>query len=103
MYRRISVQESLHTVLVEDDIGRTKLCVVVAVVYTVFWTPFVLVQVYGMFAHYTEGVFNLHALSSIFGVMASAVSPFLYCGFDRYYRRKFSEVVKCVTDDHVQP
>ena len=91
MYRRISMEESLHTVLTLDDTGRTKTCVIVAVVYTVFWTPFVLVQFYGIFGRYTEVVFNLHALSSIFGVMASAVSPYLYCTRDPYYKRRLAE------------
>ena len=91
IYRRISMEESLHTVLTLDDTGRTKTCVMVAVVYTVFWTPFVLVQFYGIFGRYTEVVFNLHALSSIFGVMASAVSPYLYCTRDPYYKRRLAE------------
>ncbi|XP_028394656.1 neuropeptide Y receptor type 6-like [Dendronephthya gigantea] len=102
MYRRVSAVESLHIILTEDDIGRTKICVVVAIVYTVFWTPFLLVQVYGIIGNYTEVVFNLHALSSILGLMASAVSPYLYCSMDKYYRKRFLEMFWCTQDDEVQ-
>ncbi len=96
------MEERLHTVLTLDDTGRTKICVIVAIVYTVFWTPFVLVQFYGIFAHYTEVVFNLHALSSVFGLMASAVSPYLYFSKDRYYKRRFAEMVRCTQDDEME-
>jgi hypothetical protein len=75
--------------------------VIVAVVYTVFWTPFVLVQLYGIFGRYTEVVFNLHALSSIFGVMASAVSPYLYCTRDRYYKRRLAEIFRFTHENEV--
>ena len=94
MYRKVTVEETLQAILRPDDIGRAKICVMVAVIYTVFWTPFVLVQIYGIFGHYTEVVFNLHALSSIPGVMASAVIPYLYCCMDQYYKRRFSEIIK---------
>ena len=97
------MEESLHTVLGEDDVGRAKACVLVAIVYSAFWTPFVLVQFYGMFASYTEVVFNLHALSSILGVMASAVTPYMFCSLDRYYRRRFLELVGCSQGDQVEP
>ena len=102
IYRRISTEENLQTVLTLDDTGRTKTCVMVAVVYTAFWTPFVLVQFYGIFGRYTELVFNLHALSSIFGVMASAVSPYLYCTRDTYYKRKLAEMFGYVCNNEIE-
>lgn len=95
MYRAIADERSLHHAVEEDDIGRTKINIIVAVVYTAFWTPFVLVQFCGIFGHYSEVIFNLHALSSVFGVMASTVIPYLYFSKDRYYKRIFTELVKC--------
>lgn len=94
--------ESLQSILTPDDIGRTKICIVVAIVYTVFWTPFLLVQFYGIIGNYTEVVFNLHALSSILGLMASAVSPYLYCSMDKYYKRRFLEIFRCTQNHEVE-
>ena len=67
----------------------TKLCLMVATVYTLCWTPFLLVQLAGVFGTYTELHFNLHACSSAIGVFGSAANPVLYGLMDPYYRARF--------------
>lgn len=66
----------------------TKLCVWLAILYTACWTPFVLVQISGVFGTYTELHFNLHAISSAVGVIGSAVAPCLYVINIPYYRAR---------------
>lgn len=71
-----------------DERHVTKLCFWVAIVYTAFWTPFLLVQLGGVFGNYTELHFNLHGCSSGIGVIGSAVNPLLYAIMHPYYRAK---------------
>lgn len=66
----------------------TKLCAWLAILYTACWTPFVLVQISGVFGTYTELHFNLHAISSAVGVIGSAVAPCLYAINIPYYRAR---------------
>ena len=56
----------------------TNMCFWSAVIYVVCWTPFVLVQMSGVFGTYTELHFNLHGMSSAIGVLGSALSSWLY-------------------------
>ena len=51
-----------------EDRCVTKLCMLVSVVYTVCWTPFLLVQLLEIFGSYTKVYFNLHACASAIGV-----------------------------------
>ena len=75
----------------------TKLCFWVAVVYTAFWTPFLLVQLGGVFGKYSEVHFNLHGCSSAIGVIGSAVNPLLYAFMNPYYKDKLYGLYKRVT------
>lgn len=75
----------------------TKLCFWVAIVYTAFWTPFLMVQLGGVFGHYTELHFNLHGCSSGIGVIASAVNPVLYAIMHPYYRVRLCDMYKRLT------
>ena len=93
-YKDIRSAGSSDPVLPIDDTRRTKMCKIVAVGYTVFWTPFLLVQLAGLFGEYSELIFNLHAVASVFGVLASAVNPYLYSYMDHYYRKKFINIFK---------
>ena len=93
-YKAIHDSGPSDPVLSIDDTRRTKMCMIVAIVYTVFWTPFLLVQLTGLFGKYSEVVFNLHAMSSVSGVVASAVNPYLYSYMDHYYRKKFINIFK---------
>ena len=93
-YKDIRNAGSPDPVLSVDDTRRTTMCMIVAVVYTVFWTPFLLVQLTGLFGEYSEIVFNLHAVSSVSGVFASAVNPYLYSYMDHYYKKKFINIFK---------
>ena len=99
-YKDIRNAGSLDPVLSVDDTRRTTMCMIVAVVYTVFWTPFLLVQLSGLFGKYSEVLFNLHGVSSAFGVFASAVNPYLYSYMDHYYKKKFINIFKfTLTED----
>ena len=98
-YRDIRNAGSPDPVLCIDDARRTKMCMLVAVVYTVFWTPFLLVQLAGLLGEYSEILFNLHAVSSAIGVLASAVNPYLYSYMDHYYRKKFINIFKFAMND----
>lgn len=99
-YRDIRSVGSQDLVLSLDDERRTKMCKIVAVVYTVFWSPFLFVQIFGIFGPYSELIFNLHAASSAIGVFASAVNPYLYSYMDHYYRKKFINIFKfTMTED----
>lgn len=93
-YKDIRNAGTVDDVISIDDTRRTKMCMIVAVVYTVFWTPFLMVQLTGLFSEYSELLFNLHAVSSVFGVLASAVNPFLYSHMDHYYKKKFINIFK---------
>lgn len=73
-----------------DERQATKLGLIVAVVYTLCWTPFLFVQLSGLFGTYTELHFNLHACASAIGVSGSAINPILYGLVDPYYRARFS-------------
>ena len=75
-----------------DERHVTKLCFWVAIVYTAFWTPFLLVQLGGVFGNYTELHFNLHGCSSGIGVIGSAVNPLLYAIMHPYYRAKLRDL-----------
>ncbi|XP_068680045.1 neuropeptide Y receptor type 2-like [Montipora foliosa] len=75
----------------------TKLCFWVAIVYTAFWTPFLLVQLGGVFGKYSEVHFNLHGCSSAIGVIGSAVNPLLYAIMNPYYKEKLYCLYKRVT------
>lgn len=77
-----------------DERQATKLCVWVAMVYSVCWTPFVLVQVFGVFGTYTELHFNLHGMTSAIGVIGSAVNPFLYAKMLPYYKDRMNYLFK---------
>ena len=79
-----------------DERHTTKLCFWVAIVYTACWTPFLLVQLAGVFGTYTELHFNLHGCSSAIGVIGSAVNPVLYAVMDPYYRDKMNHLLKCL-------
>ncbi|KAJ7337240.1 hypothetical protein OS493_010097 [Desmophyllum pertusum] len=80
-----------------DERHVTKLCFWVAIVYTAFWTPFLLVQLGGVFGTYTELHFNLHACSSGIGVIGSAVNPVLYAIMNPYYRLRLRDLFKRLT------
>lgn len=80
-----------------DERHVTKLCFWVAIVYTAFWTPFLLVQLGGVFGNYTELHFNLHGCSSGIGVIGSAVNPVLYAIMHPYYRVKMWDLFKRLT------
>lgn len=80
-----------------DERHVTKLCFWVAIVYTAFWTPFLLVQLGGVFGTYTELHFNLHGCSSAIGVIGSAVNPVLYAVMNPYYRTRLHHLFKKVT------
>jgi hypothetical protein len=98
-YKDIRNAGSLGPVLPIDDTRRTKMCMIVAVVYTVFWTPFLRVQLTGLFGEYSELIFNLHAVSSVPGVLASAVNPYLYSYMDHYYKEKFINIFKFTANE----
>lgn len=72
-----------------EERSATKLCLMVAAVYTLCWMPFLLVQLAGLFGTYTELHFNLHACSSAIGVFGSTANPILYGLMDPYYRTRF--------------
>jgi len=72
----------------------TKLCFLLAILYSVCWMPFVLVQFFGVFGTYTELHFNLHGISSAFGVIASAVAPLLYAKMIPYYKGRVNYLFK---------
>ena len=99
VYAAVSPTGSSDAVLSIDDTRRTKMCMIVAIVYTLFWTPFLFVQLYGLFSEYSELVFNCHALASAVGVMASAVNPYLYSFMDHYYKKKFINIFKFVQNE----
>lgn len=80
-----------------DERHVTKLCFWVAIVYTAFWTPFLLVQLGGVFGTYTELHFNLHGCSSGIGVIGSAVNPVLYAVMNPYYRLRLRDLFKRLT------
>ena len=80
-----------------DERHCTKLCFWVAIVYTAFWTPFLLVQLGGVFGAYTELHFNLHGCSSGIGVIGSAVNPVLYAIMNPYYRVRLRDLFKRLT------
>ena len=80
-----------------DDRHITKLCFWVAIVYTAFWTPFLLVQLGGVFGDYTELHFNLHGCSSGIGVIGSAVNPVLYAIMHPYYRVRLRDLYRRLT------
>lgn len=94
IHRMVSAADAIDSVLSVDDAKRTKMCKIVAIVYTLFWSPFLFVQLYGVFGQYSELVFNCHALASAIGVMASAVNPYLYSYMDHYYKKKFINIFK---------
>lgn len=71
----------------------TKLCFWSAVIYVVCWTPFVLVQMSGVFGTYTEIHFNLHGMSSAIGVLGSALSSWLYIMGIPYYKAEMKRVL----------
>ena len=71
----------------------TKLCFWSAVIYVVCWTPFVLVQMSGVFGTYTELHFNLHGMSSAIGVLGSALSSWLYIMGIPYYKAEMKRVL----------
>ena len=98
-YKDILNVGSLYPVLPIDDTRRTKMCMIVAVVYTVFWTPFLLVQLTGLFGEYSGLIFNLHAVFSVPGVLASAVNPYLYSYMDHYYKKKFINILKFTANE----
>ena len=76
-----------------DEWQATKMCFWVAVVYTICWTPFVLVQFLGVFGTYTELHFNLHGLSSAVGVLGSAASPLLNAVMIPYYKARMKRLI----------
>lgn len=80
-----------------DERHVTKLCFWVAIVYTAFWAPFLLVQLGGVFGNYTELHFNLHGCSSGIGVVGSAVNPVLYAIMHPYYRVRLYDLYKRLT------
>lgn len=71
-----------------EEKSRCQLTGLLAVIYTLFWTPFVVVQMLGIFGTYTEITFNLHAIASACGVSASATCIPLYYTMDIYYKEK---------------
>ena len=85
-----------------EDRCVTKLCVLVSVVYTVCWMPFLLVQLLGIFGSYTEVHFNLHACASAIGVLASVINPGIYTTMDPYYRAKFRSLLFSKTGTDVK-
>lgn len=92
IFKALSSQEAGVNGTAEER-HNTKLCLWVAVVYTACWTPFLLIQLAGIFGTYSEVDFNLHACSSAIGVLASAINPGLYVAMDQYYRNKFRSFI----------
>lgn len=80
-----------------DERHATKLCFWIAIVYTAFWTPFLLIQLGGVLGTYTELHFNLHGCSSAIGVIGSAVNPMLYAVMNPYYRIRMRDLFKRLT------
>ena len=79
IYIQIYCSKSSPTVTLSfEEWQTTKVCFCSAVIYVVCWTPFVLVQMSGVFGTYTEIHFNLHGMSSAIGVLGSALSSWLY-------------------------
>lgn len=68
------------------------MCFWIAIVYTVCWSPFLIVQLSGIVGRYSEVYFNLHACSSGVGVIGSAINPIVYAIMDPYYR---SALIPC--------
>ena len=91
IFRVLSSQEAGVNGTAEER-RNTKLCLWVGVVYSTCWTPFLLVQLAGIFGAYSNLHFNLHAASSVVGVLASAINPAIYASMDPYYRRKFAAI-----------
>ncbi|XP_032232856.2 neuromedin-U receptor 1 isoform X2 [Nematostella vectensis] len=77
----------------------TKLCFWLAIVYTCCWTPFLVVQVSGIFGRYSEIYFNMHACSSAVGVIGSAINPMIYVFMDPYYKRAFLKFLGACSDN----
>lgn len=89
IYRALKSNDS-GVNLSSEERQATKLGLIVALVYTLCWTPFLFVQLAGLFGTYSELHFNLHACASAIGVSGSAVNPILYGVIDPYYRARFS-------------
>ncbi|KAK3704032.1 hypothetical protein QZH41_006181 [Actinostola sp. cb2023] len=77
-----------------DERHVTKMCFLVVVINTVCWTPFLIVQMAGIFGQYSEIYFNLHACSSAVGVIGSAINPLVYAIMDPYYTTALIHCVK---------
>ena len=56
-------------------------------------SSFVLVQMSGVFGTYTKLHFNLHGMSSAFGVLGSALSSWLYIRGIPYYKTEMKRVL----------
>ncbi|XP_020915525.1 neuromedin-U receptor 2 [Exaiptasia diaphana] len=85
-----------------DERHVTKMCFWIAIVYTVCWTPFLVVQLSGIFGQYSEVYFNLHACSSGVGVIGSAINPIVYAVMDPYYRATLLPFVKTANKNNKQ-
>ena len=76
---------------------RTKLTLLLLAGSTIVWTPFGVIQAFGIFAYYSELLFNLHACVAAVGLLWSSVSPILIMITDTYFVIEFRKMCSHIT------